>query len=71
VDLLLRQNRQLIPIEIKTAMTFNTEFAKGIAHFQKVTSSAQKGYIVYAGDLASELANASMLNFAAAETIFL
>ena len=28
VDLLFRRNRQLIPIEIKSAMTFNPEFAK-------------------------------------------
>ena len=63
VDLLFRQNRQLIPIEIKSAMTFNPEFADGIAKFQKTTSSTQKGCIVYAGNLTPELSHASVLHF--------
>ena len=42
VDLLFRQNRQLIPIEIKSAMTFKPEFAKGIARFQKTSDKGKK-----------------------------
>ena len=70
VDLLFRQNRQLIPIEIKSAMTFNPEFAKGIAQFQKIASSAQKGYIIYAGNLTPELPHASVLHFTDVDHIF-
>ena len=70
VDLLFRRNRQLIPIEIKSAMTFNPEFAKGIAQFQKIASSTQKGYIIYAGDLTPELPRASVRHFTGVDTIF-
>ena len=70
VDLLFRQNRQLIPIEIKSAMTFNPEFAKGIAQFQKIASSAQKGHIIYAGNLTPELPHASVLHFTDVDNIF-
>ena len=70
VDLLFRQNRQLIPIEIKSAMTFNPEFAKGIAQFQKIASSAQKGHIIYAGNLTPELPHASVLHFTDVDHIF-
>ena len=70
VDLLFRQNRQLIPIEIKSAMTFNPEFAKGIALFQKIASSAQKGHIIYAGNLTPELSHASVLHFTDVDNIF-
>ena len=70
VDLLFRQNRQLIPIEIKSAMTFNPEFAKGIAQFQKIASSTQKGYIIYAGNLTPELSHASVLHFTDVDSIF-
>ena len=70
VDLLFRQNRQLIPIEIKSAMTFNPEFAKGIAQFQKIASSAQKGHIIYAGNLTPELPHASVLHFNDVDNIF-
>ncbi|MYF16910.1 MAG: ATP-binding protein [Gemmatimonadetes bacterium] len=71
VYLLFRQNRQLIPIEIKSAMTFNPEFAKGIAQFQKIASSAQKGHIIYAGNLTPELSHASVLHFTDVDNIFL
>ncbi len=71
VDLLFRQNRQLIPIEIKSAMTFNPEFAKGIAQFQKIASFAQKGHIIYAGNLTPELSHASVLHFTDVDYIFL
>ena len=70
VDLLFRQNRQLIPIEIKSAMTFNPEFAKGIAQFRKIASSAQKGHIIYAGNLTPELSHASVLHFTDVDNIF-
>ena len=42
-------------------MTFNTEFAKGITRFRKVAPTAQKGYIVYAGDLTPDLPHARVL----------
>ncbi len=70
VDLLFRQNRQLIPIEIKSAMTFNPEFAKGIALFQKIASSTQKGYVIYAGNLTPELSHASVLHFTDVDRVF-
>ena len=70
VDLLFRQNRQLIPIEIKSAMTFNTEFVKGITRFRKIAPAAQKGYIVYAGDLTPDLPDAKVLRFAEVGKIF-
>ncbi len=69
VDLLFRRNRQLIPIEIKAAMTFNPEFAKGIAQFQKIASSTQKGYIIYAGHLTPELPHAQVRHFTDVEHI--
>ena len=70
VDLLFRRNRELIPIEIKSAMTFNTEFAKGITRFRKVAPTAQKGYIVYAGDLTPDLPHARVLRFTEMNSIF-
>ena len=70
VDLLFRQNRQLIPIEIKSAMTFNVHFVKGITRFRKTASTARKGYVVYAGDLTPELPDASVIRFNEVDSIF-
>ena len=70
VDLLFRRNRQLIPIEIKSAMTFNMEFVKGITRFRKIAPTAQKGFIVYAGDLTPDLPDARVLRFNELKGIF-
>ena len=70
VDLLFRQNRRLIPIEIKSAMTFNPEFAKGIEKFRRIAPNTRKGYIVYAGDLTPELPHTSVLHFSDMKNIF-
>ena len=51
VDLIWDRQRQLVPIEIKSAMTWNKHFVKGIKWFQKQITEALPGYVVYAGDL--------------------
>lgn len=51
VDLIWDRQRKLVPIEIKSAMTWNNNFAKGIRWFQKNIPEALPGYVVYAGDL--------------------
>lgn len=49
VDLLYPQGEDVIPIEIKSAQTFHDDFAKGIRHFRKTTSSPIRGRVIYAG----------------------
>lgn len=51
VDLLLESDRQLVPIEVKAAMTWSERMAKGIRFVQSTAPNATKGYVVYAGDL--------------------
>ncbi len=63
VDVVYQSGRQLIPIEIKSAMTFNKNFAKGIHYFQKITPKATKGFIIYSGDLVFESEDYTVLNF--------
>lgn len=70
VDLLFKQGRQLIPIEIKSAMTFNKKFAKGINYFQKITQSSSKAYIIYSGNLEHKSSDYSVLNYANIKQIF-
>ena len=70
IDILLRKNRTLIPIEVKSAMTFNREFTKGITYFQKIYPSAQDGYIIYAGELTPTLDRARVVHFADTAAVF-
>ena len=44
----------LIPWEIKSAMTWNREFSVNVAKFQHCIPDAEKGYVVYACELFPE-----------------
>lgn len=50
VDLLMERQRRLIPIEIKSAMTWNRDFTKGLDWFRKNIPDAEPGHVIYAGD---------------------
>jgi predicted AAA+ superfamily ATPase len=50
VDLIIRATRNLIPFEIKSAVTFTPDFLKGIEHFMKIAGDrCSKGYVLYNG----------------------
>ena len=70
VDLIYKKQRMLTPIEIKSAMTFNENLLKGIAYFQRTSNQAQKGYLVYSGDLTFERDNVHVINFKDVYKIF-
>lgn len=50
VDLLVRKARTMIPIEIKSAATFTTDFLKGINRFKATTDDdVAQGFVFYNG----------------------
>lgn len=50
IDLLIRKQRKLIPIEIKSAATFTKDFLKGIERFVKTAGEiCEPGYVLYNG----------------------
>lgn len=54
VDLVSEQQRTLVPIEIKSAMTWHRELAENIVKFQNTVPDAKKGIVLYAGDFCPE-----------------
>ena len=70
IDLIWDRQRQLIPIEIKSAMTWNAQFVRGIQWFQKHIPEALPGYVVYAGDLTPASEQYRVLNFKQFTEIF-
>lgn len=50
IDLLYPHGSDVIPIEIKSAMTFDQSFTKNILSFQKLSGGTLPGWIIYAGD---------------------
>ncbi|GHT94613.1 hypothetical protein AGMMS49545_16180 [Betaproteobacteria bacterium] len=50
VDLLIRQARRLLPLEIKGGMTYTPSFAKNLHAFLKLTDIAESPTVIYAGE---------------------
>jgi predicted AAA+ superfamily ATPase len=40
----------LLPVEIKSGQTISSDYFKGISYWQKLSGSAQKGYVIYGGE---------------------
>ena len=70
VDLIWDRQRRLVPIEIKSAMTWNKHFVKGIQWFQKNIPEALPGYVVYAGDLTPKDKHYRAFNFKNCAEVF-
>jgi predicted AAA+ superfamily ATPase len=62
IDILMEQASQIIPVEIKTATTFNTDYLKGINYWKKINPTIKNAYLVYTGKT-SEIDNTSIINW--------
>lgn len=63
VDLILKEGRKLIPIEVKASYTFNTSFLKGISKFNEIAKLSSSGIIIFAGNFSHERKDCEVLNF--------
>lgn len=64
IDLLYPKGREVIPIEIKSAMTFDRSFASNIRYFQKMAQSDTPGWIVYTRDTEFSSEHYRVMHFA-------
>ncbi|MGM0454469.1 MAG: ATP-binding protein [Thermodesulfobacteriota bacterium] len=63
VDLIIKKQRQLIPVEIKSAETFTRNFLKAIERFSNIAyDRCRDGYIFYNGAESFRLKNISIQN---------
>jgi len=51
VDLLYPKGSEVIPMEIKSAMTYHSDFQSGVRYFQKLNDTQTLGRVIYAGEL--------------------
>lgn len=64
VDLIFQRNhRKLVPVEIKSGMTWNRDFCKNLLKLRKLSDKFAPGYVIYAGDLTPEIDDVRFLNF--------
>lgn len=50
VDIIMQKGRSLVPVEVKSASTFNKSFVKSIIKFRQIASQSEKGQLIYSGD---------------------
>ena len=63
VDLVMREERKLIPIEIKSAATFTADFLKGIDRFRRtVGERCTDGFVLYNGRERFNIKGTEVLN---------
>ncbi|MGB1131370.1 MAG: ATP-binding protein [Haloferula sp.] len=70
IDLLWDRQRDLVPMEIKSAMTWNKEFPKAIRRFQKTIGVAERGYVVYAGEMEPSDESCTVVPFSKLASVF-
>ena len=63
VDLVFERHRGLIPIEIKSAMTWHRDLAANLLRFQRGVPEAKAGFVIYAGDLFPESESYAVRHF--------
>ncbi|MGE3953728.1 MAG: ATP-binding protein [Parachlamydiales bacterium] len=64
IDLIYQRGRELIPIEIKGAQTFNKEFFKNLLFFKELVGErCPVGYAVYAGQQEQRVGEFALLNY--------
>jgi predicted AAA+ superfamily ATPase len=63
IDLLIRKQGRLIPVEIKSAGTFSTDFVKGLNWFQALgVKGTASGAVLYNGDRQFNIHGTSIIN---------
>jgi len=63
VDLILNENRRLIPMEIKSAATFTPDFTKGVERFRSaLRNRCRSGFVLYDGQTRFTVKGITVLN---------
>ncbi len=70
VDVLYRDGKDVIPIEIKASSTFSGDFLKGLRYLRRqFPENTPRSYLVYAGDEAEALDDIQLVNYKNAASI--
>lgn len=69
IDLIVKQGRSLMPIEIKSSMTFNSDFIKPIRIFCEREKMAHSPALIYAGEPLPDVHGVRCVNYTQASTL--
>ena len=72
VDILFKHSHKLVPIEIKSSSTFNTEFLKGLKYIKKILpNKINNGFLIYAGKVEQSIQVYRIINYKKAGKILI
>lgn len=64
VDLIIKYGHNLVPIEIKSAQTFNKDFLKGLNYFRAIAGNrVNEGYLIYTGDKTQKIDGFELIQY--------
>lgn len=63
IDLILNQGRRLLPMEIKSAMTYDLSFAHNLQKFVTIAKDTYSPTVIYAGAMAPVVHGVAFANF--------
>lgn len=71
IDVIIQSGHDLIPVEIKSSQTFDRHFLKNLYYFQKLTSRATHGFLIYGGETEQSFEKITLLNYIQSQNVFL
>lgn len=72
VDIIFQTASELVPIEVKSAKSFNTSFLKGLRFFQKMTKErCRQGFLIYGGEYSQKVESFHLLPYTQASQALL
>jgi len=69
IDLIVKQGRTLIPVEIKSSMTFQSDFIRPIRIFCDREKSARTPALIYTGDPLPDVHGVQCINYRHAHSL--
>lgn len=64
IDVIYKRGHELIPIEIKSAQTYHSEFLERLRWFQSIAKERTKeAFLIYAGEYEQQVQFAHVLNY--------
>lgn len=64
VDFIFQSGNQLVPMEVKSSMTFNKDFVAGLEYFQKLVGKrSTKGFLIYAGPQEQSIGKFELIHY--------
>ncbi|MFH2137666.1 MAG: ATP-binding protein [Candidatus Omnitrophota bacterium] len=70
VDLLIDCGTKVIPLEIKSGKTINTDFFKGLNYYYKLNPKSKTGYLVYGGKDNQSRSDTKVISYKAIDELF-